>query len=187
MKLILAFVMLTSSFALAQPRKMVVPATATSYPAYNGPSTSMNQITAGLGLVAGAINLGVTYVKPMADFGFGGYFLHQTSKDKNNVPLVNQITALGGLINVNVIDNRSVRAYLAPGFGIAMLKDGYNLATGKKSDETLIGASFKIGVQMKTSSNFMIGLERMQISNWLNDNIGSYTDEYYSAVGTFEF
>ena len=187
MKLIIAIVMLSASFAYSQPKKMVIPATASSYPAYNGPSTSMNQITGSLGLTAGAINLGVTYIKPMADFGFGGYFFFQTSKDKNNVPVVNQVMALGGLINVNVVDNRSVRAYVAPGFGIAMLKDSYNLTSGKKSDETLIGPSFKIGAQLKTSGNFMIGLERQQFTNWLNDNVGGSTAEYYSAVGTFEF
>ncbi len=189
MKLVIATLLLSSSFAFAQPKKMVVPATATSYPAYNGPSSSPNQLSASLGLVAGAINLGVTYVKPAPDYGLGGYFFYQTSKDKNNLPLVNQVTALGALVNVNAIDNRSVRAYLAPGFGLALVKDGsINLNTLKKSDETLVGPSFKIGVQLKTSGNFMIGLERMQFVNWLNDSVNSYvTGEYYSAVGTFEF
>ena len=169
---------------------MVVPATAaTSYPTYNGQASSANEITGHLGMNGGAFNLGVTYVKPGTDFGLGGYFFYQTSKDKNSIPVVNQVTAIGGLVQVNLLDARVVRAYVSPGFGLAMVKDASINAAFKKSDENIIGPSFKIGVQFKTTPNFMIGLERMQFSNWFNDNVNLFGPggEYYTAAGTFEF
>lgn len=201
MKMILAtLVFAASTTAFAQAKKMAPPpakpasttvAPATSYPTYSAPASSHSdsEITANFGLVAGAINIGGTYVKQMGDFGFGGYLFYQSSKDKNNIPVVSGVTALGALVKVNVYENNSIRAYMAPGLGIAMLKDASISATGSKSDENLISPTFKMGVQYKTAGNLIIGLERMQFTNWLNDSLNNFAGpaEYYTVAASFGF
>lgn len=201
MKMILAtLVFAASTTAFAQAKKMAPPpakpaaTTVSSAPAYSAASHSAGEITGNFGLVGGAINIGGTYVKQMSDFGFGGYFFFQSSKDKNSQPVVSGVTALGALVKVNVYENSSIRAYMAPGFGIAMIKDASsttNQATleTKKSDENLISPTFKMGVQYKTQGNLIIGLERMQFANWLNDSLNSYAGpaEYYSVAASFGF
>lgn len=190
MKLILATLVLTASTTVfAQTKKMapppVRPTTTTAAPSYSY-SNPQSEITANIGMASGAFNIGATYVKLLGDFGFGGYLFHQSAKEKNNVPVVVSATAFGALIKVNVYENNSVRAYMAPGFGIAMLKDASVDATGKKSDETIIGPSLKLGVQYKTAGNLVIGLERMEVSNWFNDSV-SAPGPVYSVAASFTF
>lgn len=197
MKMILAAAILAlSAPAFAQTKKMSPPPAvrpvATSSSMYS--TIPENEITAGLGMIGGAINLSATYIKPNPDFGFGGYFFLQSSKEKGGAPIVSQIMAFGALIKLNVIDTHKVRFYVAPGVGFTMIKDGsmsVNAVTGetKKSDENIIGPTFKMGVQIKTAPNFMIGLERMQYSNWLNDSLSGYAgpSEYYQVACTFDF
>lgn len=203
MKMILATLVLAASTTVfAQAKKMVpppakptpTPTTVSSTPAYSASSHSASEVTANFGFVAGAITIGGTYVKQMSDFGFGGYLFVQSSKDKNNETVVSGVTALGALVKVNVYENNAVRAYLAPGFGIAMIKDGsttQNAVTGdvKKSDENLISPTFKMGVQYKTQGNLIIGLERMQFANWLNDSLNNYkgSAEHYTVAASFGF
>lgn len=196
MKMILAtLVFAASTTVMAQAKKMAPPparpttTAVSSTPTYSAPSSSASEITGNFGLVGGAVNIGGTYVKQLPDFGFGGYFFFQSSKDKNSVPVVSGVTALGALIKVNVYENHSIRAYMAPGFGIAMLKDASVSDTGKKSDENLISPTFKMGVQYKTAGNLVIGLERLQFANWLNDSLNAYAGpaEYYSVAASFAF
>lgn len=196
MKLILAATVLAlSTSAFAQTKKMSPPpprpAVVASAPSYYG---SSHEVTVGLGMTGGGFNFGATYVRPNPDYGFGGYFFTQSSKDKNNTATVSQITAFGALIKLNVVDTNSIRFYVAPGLGFTMVKDGSlttNAVTGevKKSDENIIGPTFKMGVQLKTTNGFLIGLERMQYSNWFNDSLTGYAGpaEYYQVAGTFEF
>ena len=110
-------------------------------------------------------------------------------KDKNNTTVVNQIMAFGGLLKVNIVNNNKIRAFMAPGFGMAMLKDASVNAAGKKSDENLISPTFKMGVQYKFNSNILVGIERMLVTNWLNDSINTlgYPTEYTSVAATYEF
>jgi len=197
MKMILAtLVFAAGTTAFAQAKKMSPPpaarpttTTVSSTPSYSAPSHSASEITGNFGLVAGAVNIGGTYVKQMSDFGFGGYFFFQSSKDKNSVPVVSGVTALGALVKVNVYENSSIRAYVAPGFGFAMIKDASIDGNGKKSDENLISPTFKMGVQYKTQGNLIIGLERMQFANWLNDSLNAYAGpaEYYTVAASFGF
>jgi opacity protein-like surface antigen len=194
MKTTCAAVLLAFAFSAnvhAQPRKMSPPPMAPKQTYNSSYSVSAeNEVTGLFGMVAGSPNFGVTYIRSKTDFGFGGYFFMQSSKDKNNVPVVSQVMAFGGLMKVTLMENRMVKAYIAPGFGIAMVKDGStSAATGKKSDETIISPIYKLGVQFKASPNFIVGLERFQLSNWLNDSLNSYAgpSEYYSITGTFEF
>lgn len=196
MKLVLITALLslcfsTSAFAQAG-KKMTLPPTSTnttSYPTYNG-GTPQNEVIGNFGFVAGAITIGATYVRPNPDFGFGGYFLMQSAKEKNNVSVVTQVTAFGALIKVNLVDNNKIRAYMAPGFGIAMLKDASrNTTTGSKTDENLISPTFKIGVQYKFNPKVSVGLERMDFANWLNDSLNNFAGptEYYTVAAAFDF
>ncbi len=207
MKMILAtLVLAASTTAFAQAKKMsppppktappvkTAPAIVSSTPSYSTPSHSSSEITGNFGFVAGAITIGGTYVKQFSDFGFGGYAFIQSSKDKNSQTVVSGVTAFGALVKVNVYENNSFRAYLAPGFGFAMIKDASlttNAVTGetKKSDENLISPTFKMGVQYKTQGNLVIGLERMQFANWLNDSLNNYAGpaEYYTVAASFGF
>lgn len=195
MKMILvSLVFAVGTTAFAQAKKMSPPpkptsTTVSSAPSYSANSHSANEITGNFGLVGGAVTIGGTYVKQMSDFGFGGYIFFQSSKDKNNTPVVSGFTALGALIKVNVYENSSIRAYMAPGFGIAMVKDASVDGNGKKSDENLISPTFKMGVQYKTQGNLIIGLERMQFANWLNDSLNNYAGpaEYYTVAASFTF
>ena len=192
MKMILATLVLAASTTVfAQAKKMSPPparpanTTISSTPSYAS-SSPQGEITANLGMASGAFNIGATYVKSMGDFGFGGYLFHQSGKDKNGAPVVVAVTAIGALIKVTVYENSSVRAYMAPGAGLAMLKDASIDATGKKSDETIIGPSLKLGVQYKTAGNLVIGLERMEISNWFNDSVNA-PGPVYSVAASFAF
>lgn len=191
MKMILVtLVFAVSTTAFAQTKKMAPPppprpAVVSSVPTYS-PSAPQSEVTVNLGMASGAVNLGANYIKLMGDFGFGGYFFYQASKEKNNVPVVVATTALGALIKVTAYENHSVRAYLAPGVGLAMLKDASIDANGKKSDETIIGPSLRVGVQYKTAGNLVIGLERMEVSNWFNDNV-SAPEAVYAIAASFGF
>ena len=70
-----------------------------------------------------------------------------------------------------------------------LVKDGSVNGLGRRSDETVIGTSLKIGVQIIRDRNFSVGLEQMQLSNWLNDNLNSFAGpgEYYSVVGSWTY
>lgn len=142
-----------------------------------------------LGMAAGAVNFGADYVKTKSDYGYGGYVFMQTSRDRGGLPVVNGVTAFGGMLKLVLVDKSSIKAYIAPGVGMAMVKDGSVNGLGRKSDETVIGTTFRIGVQLIRERNFSIGLEQMQFSNWLNDNLNSYAGpgEYYSVVGSWTY
>ena len=51
------------------------------------------------------------------------------------------------------------------------------------------GQRLKMGVQYKTQGNLIIGLERMQFANWLNDSLNAYAGpaEYYTVAASFGF
>ena len=147
------------------------------------------EISGKLGMSAGAVNLGADYVNLKGDYGFGGYVFIQSSRDRAGSPVVNGITALGGMLKLILVEKSSIKAYIAPGVGITMVKDGSVNGLGRRSDETVIGTTLKIGVQIIRDRNFSIGIEQMQLSNWLNDNLNSFAGpgEYYSVVGSWTY
>ncbi|MBC7421358.1 MAG: hypothetical protein H7328_11575 [Bdellovibrio sp.] len=178
-----------STTAFAQTRKSqkmtVQTTTATTYaPSYY----ANNEVTALLGMTAGALNLGADYARMNGNWGGGGYFFLQLSKDKNGVPAISQIMSFGGLLKVNLVDANNVRVFIAPGAGITMVKDGSNNGTSK-SDETVIGPIWKMGVTYKTDANFNIGLETLAFGNFFNDNLNNYAgpSQYYSVAMGFAF
>lgn len=166
---ILALVTIVSSNAFAQ---------------YNN-----TEISGKLGMSAGAVNLGADYINLQGDYGYGGYVFIQSSRDRSNFPVVNGVTALGGLLKLILVEKSSIKAYIAPGVGITMVKDGSINGLGRKSDETVIGTTLKIGVQIIRDRNFSIGIEQMHLSNWLNDSMNSFAGpgEYYSVVGSWTY
>ncbi len=194
--LMIALIALTySTEVFAQAKKMTTPPSnvvkqpviLNSYtPSY---SSNNSEASGNFGLVGGAINIGASYLISKGDYGLGGYFFMQTSKEKNNLPIVSQVTALGAMIKLVLVDKNSIKAYVAPGVGFAMIKEGSISASGSKSDENIISPTFKMGVQFKTTPTFSIGLERMQFANWLNDGLNNYAGpaEYYSVIGSFVF
>lgn len=147
------------------------------------------EISGKLGMSAGALNFGVDYINNRSDYGYGGYLFVQSSRDRNASPVVNGVTALGGLFKLVLVDKSSIKAYIAPGVGITMVKDGSVNGFGRRSDETVIGTSMRIGVQLIRDRNFSIGIEQLHLSNWLNDNLNSFAGpgEYYSVVGSWTY
>ena len=147
------------------------------------------EISGKLGMAAGALNFGADYVKTRSDYGYGGYVFVQSSRDRNSAQVVNGVTAFGGMFKLVLVDKSTIKAYIAPGVGIAMVKDGSINGLGRKSDETVIGITLKIGVQIIRDRNFSIGIEQMQLSNWLNDSLNNFAGpgEYYSIVGSWTY
>lgn len=190
--------MLASSFAFAQWKKPAKKATsqpatsapATGYSYSSSYSSAVHEVTGLLGFAAGAMSFGVNYARMNDGFGYGGYFLSQGAKEKDNLPITTSFNSFGGLVKIQAIDTNMIKAYLAPGFGITLVKDGSLSATsGKKSDETILGPMFKMGVQYKANNDMSFGLERTQFANWFNDNLNYFAGpaEYYAMSGTFSF
>jgi len=189
---VIALITLTglSSYAQQPRRKMTLPNTSTQTPMMSSYAPSVSsEVTGLLGLTAGAFHLGVDYIRTGAGLDWGGYFFMQSSKDKNSVTTVSQAMALGAMVRVSLLDNSKWRVFVAPGFGVNMVKDGSISTAAKKSDESIIGPSFKLGVQLKMAPQFLLGLEKTQFYNMLNDNVNNYVgpSEYYSVAGTFQF
>ncbi len=147
-----------------------------------------HEVTALLGMTAGALNLGADYARMNGNWGGGGYFFMQMSKDKNNVPVVSQIMSFGGLLKINLVDANNVRVFVAPGAGITMIKDVPN-GTGGKSDETVIGPIWKMGATYKLDTNFHLGLETTAFGNFFSDSAGAAAipAQYYSVAMGFGF
>lgn len=149
---------------------------------------SYHDVTAKLGFVQGAANLGVSYNMMNDGAGIGGYFHMQTEKKNNGVIGVYQATALGVNYKMNLIDSSHVTAYMAPGFGIAMIKDGgTNTTTGAASDETVFGPAYALGAQIKLQAGMAIGLERMAYTNWFNDKVQGSEAAVYQAAFSMRF
>ena len=163
---------------------LVSVASTTVFAQYNS-----SEVSGKVGMAAGALNVGVDYVKTAADYGLGGYVFIQSSRDRNSSPVVNGVTALGGMIKLVLVEKSSIKAYIAPGVGIAMVKEGSTNGLGRRSVENVIGTSLKIGVQLIRSRDFSIGLEQMQLSNWLNDSLNNFAGpgQYYSVVGSWTY
>lgn len=184
-----AMTMATSAFA-QQTRRTTKVTTQTAPAQTYTPSYSYanNEVTALLGMTSGAANFGVDYARMNNGMGWGGYFFMLSKKERNNVLLVSQVMSFGGLFKINVIDNSVAKFYVAPGFGIAVVKDG-NATGTTPSDETVFGLSWKMGVTWKIAQNFNFGLETTSMSNFFSDSLTSYNvpAPVYSLAGSFMF
>lgn len=147
-----------------------------------------NEWTVNLGFQSSAINAGFTYAKLEGNAGFGGYFLHQAEKEAAGV---NGMTSFGGLYKVNFVQSNTTTVYIAPGFGLSMVKvstlDLTTLVpTYKKSDKNVLGASLKLGAQYKVSPTVALGVETMTITNWFEEAAQGST-QITSAAFTFNY
>ena len=192
-KVILLFTTLViSGFATqAQTRKkMTVQTTTAPMMTSSYAPMASNEVVALLGLTAGALNVGVDYIKLDSGIDWGGYFFMQSSKDKSSTAIVSQVTALGALLRLTLLDNNKFKVSMSPGFGIAMIKDGsISVIDGKKSDETTFGPSLKMNFSYKVNPKFNLGLEMTEFFNMLNDNVNAYVGpkQYFSFAGNFLF
>jgi len=151
-------------------------------------SGAYHDVTPKLGFNQGAANFGVGYNLMNDGAGFGGYFHMQTEKKSNGTINVNQAMAFGGNFKINVIDSAHAVAYVAPGFGIAMIKEiGTATGGGTASDETTFGPSFSVGGQIKLPAGMAIGIERLAYANWFNDKVNGLEGAAYQVAFSLRF
>ncbi len=142
--------------------------------------SSGSELNLNLGFTAGAANLGVAYEMNKSDLmSWGGYFFTQSEKDNT----VEQVTALGALMKIHLVPRGEFDAYIAPGFGIAMMSD---VGPANDDDKTVFGPSMRIGAQYNLNSTTKLGIERILFTNWFDDEAPSSV-EYTSAVLGFNF
>lgn len=165
-KILVLATLLTAAVSFAQRTKTTTYTTTTTTTPVTY-SSGQNELTANVGFVAGAVNLGATYAQMQGSTGFGGYLQLQTEKDK----VVNQAIALGALYKINVIDTAKAVFYAAPGFGLAMVKIPSTTGSGT-DDKTVFGPSLKLGAQMKMTPTFSLGIERGVVTNWFEEKAG---------------
>ena len=150
-------------------------------------STGASEVGVGLGFTKGAFNIGAQYEKRNEGLGYGGYFFFQADKEKSGAKIVNQVMSLGGQMKAHVLNTNRVDAYLAPGFGLHMIKDVPDAsATSGKTDVTAFGPTMRIGVLLPISATMKVGLDRLEIWNWFDEKAPS-AFAYYSATMAFEF
>lgn len=162
-------------------KKLVLLATLVTSVAFAQRSTTRSgdaEVNVNAGFTGGAINLGGTYEKDSGNVGWGGYFDLQTEKEKAGV---NQVMSFGGMMKVHVVQQNNVDAYIAPGFGIAMIQ-----GLGNADDKTVVGPSMKIGAQYFVSPTVKVGVERLMLNNWFDDEAPASV-EYTTAVVGFSF
>ena len=133
-------------------------------------------ITGLLGFSQSAVNFGVNYENRLENaFGLGGFF-HYSSEKKDNAGK-QQTMAFGAMAPAHLLDNARVDAYVAPGFGVIMVK-GFDGAFSR-DDQTTFGPVWKMGVLFKMTSNVKVGLEQTELVNWFSDKVlpdASYTN-----------
>jgi hypothetical protein len=163
MKLLLAMVLVFPALAFAQKPAPRAPTAAYS-------SSGGGEGTFGLGFTQGAVNFGAQYGKKSDGYDLGGYFFLQTDKEKSGTKIVNQVMSFGGQLKMHVAETSSVDVYVAPGFGIHMIKDVADAsASSGKTDVTAFGPTMKVGAMIAMSSTMKIGLERTEIWNWFDE------------------
>lgn len=152
-------------------------------------AASDNNMSIELGFKQSALHFGVAFVKEMDPVDLGGYFFFQTDKKYNDTPRVNQVISFGGLAKFYAMKSAKANAYIAPGFGIHMIKDSMDTVAGstQKSDKTAVGPLLKIGATLALNPTLNVGLEYTQLANWFDELILDSSFTYTSAVVSFSF
>jgi len=133
-----------------------------------------------LGFTSGAVHFGADFeAKQSSLHGLGGYFFFQTEEDEAGKVAVSQVIALGANLPVHLLNHSTLDAYIAPGFGIAMVEFG-------DDDETTFGPSLKIGLDYKVGATTKVGAQYSKFYNWMSDEAAGSV-EYASAAVTFGF
>lgn len=148
-----------------------------------------NDITAELGYKQAAPHFGASYIRGTESIGFGGYFLFQSESDSGQVPRANQLLSFGPLAKFYVMNTPKATVYVAPGIGINNIRNFYDISAGNpnKTDLYFFGVVFKIGGQLSITPKLKMGLEYTKITNWCEDEITDYLNEYTSLTMTFLF
>lgn len=142
----------------------------------------MSAFRGGVGFTRGALNLTAEYESRQSNIrSNGGYFFMQTEKTSAGI---GQVMALGGYMPLHLLAKNVVDLYVAPGFGIAMVK--VTSATGGSTTETGIGPSLKIGAEYRTSDTVSVGLQYSNYYNWFAEKAPA-GDSFSSAAMTFLF
>ncbi|MFN7727868.1 MAG: hypothetical protein ACK5P7_01795 [Bdellovibrio sp.] len=150
-------------------------------------STGASEVGVGLGFTKGAFNIAAQYEKRSDGLGHGGYFFFQADKEKNGSKSVNQVMSFGGQMKAHVLNTNRVDAYLAPGFGLHMIKDVPDAsASSGKTDVTAFGPTLRIGVLLPISPTMKVGLDRLELWNWFDEKASS-AYAFYSATMAFDF
>lgn len=164
-KLVLIAALFASSAALAQKNKQSSPpAAAASY------SSSSKVFSGNFGLNQGAINLGLAIDSGSDNGDLGGSFFLQTEKKDSGVIKVFQVMTFGAHIKLNLFDQANWALDLRPGVNISMINDVPN-ASGGKDNKTVFGPSLRWGAAYKMSGGKQIGIERLEIWNWFDDDV----------------
>lgn len=117
------------------------------------------------GFSQSAVGFGANYENRISNqLGLGGYFLHSSEKNDANK---NQVIAIGAFANGHIIDNNDFELYLAPGFGILMVKG--QRGTLSNDDQTTFGPAWKMGFLFKATPNVKLGLEQTELVNWFSE------------------
>ncbi|UXR64313.1 hypothetical protein EZJ49_14690 [Bdellovibrio bacteriovorus] len=162
-KLIVALCLLSSSVSFA----------ARNVASYSGKTASIN-----LGMSSSALNIGGRMEFDNDQGALGAYIFLQTEKKDAGVP---QVLTFGAHSMLRLVESTNATAYLAPGFGISMIKmDGMD-------DKTVVGPSFRYGGQLKLPNGAgALGLERLEAWNWFDSDSASSV-AFTSVVYSFNF
>ncbi|MEZ0392082.1 MAG: hypothetical protein ACAH59_07710 [Pseudobdellovibrionaceae bacterium] len=138
-----------------------------------------NNVTALLGFTQTAMNFGANYERRLDTMGVGGYF-HFSSEEKDN-QINRQTMSFGAMAPAHVLDDNRFDIYLAPGFGVTMIK---GVAT--ENDETVFGPTIKTGMLFKFTPTVKAGIEHFYFTNWFNDKAQA-SGQYTNAALSFAF
>lgn len=166
-KLVLIAALCATSAAFAQKNKQSSPAAAAAVPSY---SSSSKVFSGNFGLNQGAINLGLAIDSGSDNGDLGGSFFLQTEKEDNGVTKVYQVMTFGAHVKLNIFDQGNWTLDLRPGVNISMIADVPN-GSGGKDDKTVFGPSLRWGAAYKMAGGKEIGVERLEIWNWFDDDV----------------
>lgn len=163
--LLVAALVLTATISQAAPRG----------------SNGTNSVTGVFGFAQSALNFGANFEHRVdSNMGVGGYFLLSSEKENDNIAK-NQTLTFGGFMPLHFMNDSEVDLYLAPGFGVTMIK-----GIGRANDETVFGPSIHTGITFKLTSTVKAGIENVYLTNWFNDK-APYSVQYTNAVVNFGF
>lgn len=160
-KLVLIATLVLTSTAFAQKNKQSTPQPV-STPTY---SSGQKVFGGNIGMNQSAFNLGISFDSGADTGDLGGSFFLQTEKKENGVVVVNQVMTFGAHVNLNVLDQAGWVLDLRPGINLSMLQD----AGAGGDDKTVFGPSLRWSVARRTAGGMEIGIERLEIWNWFDD------------------
>lgn len=162
------------------PAPAVVESSSRAPASYGGEA----EVVPSLGFASGALNVGFQYNKEASHSAmYGAYIFLQNDKEKSGVKIVNRITSFGGQIKLNIFGNEMYSAHMSPGIGIHMIKDVPDSSNaGKTTDVTALGPILRLGVFKQFSPQAKVGLERLEVWNWMSEDTSSNTEFYSVSV-----